>query len=579
MRATRSTWCNLQALGEPPPALEQATGGLSPPVAQLLHNRGIDARKAPTFLAPQRGQTHDPFLLRDMDAAIERLLRARKDRELVALFGDLDVDGIAAVAVLAHACEMAGITSDSSFLTGASRGTNLDGQTLKDLAARGVHLVVTADCGISDAGGASAARENGLDLIITDHHRPPECLPEAHAIVNPRQPDCSYPNKNLAGVGVAYKTAQALLSAVGANAGSDRVLLDLVAVGTIADMVPLLDENRLLVWNGMRILNQTNRPGLQALVARSGLHLGSLTSTDVSYRLCPRLNAAGQDDRGSLGYDVLMTRDGEAADLLAHRLQEKHVGRQVLTQRALDAVHSQLDIDGLAQSQRLIVARIEPWALSVMGLLTGKLVEEFGRPAVVLSEVGDEVRGSGRGTPAFDVLAALRANARLLNRFGGHEMAAGFTVDPVRVEPLIESLQRRAEQLLSEEDVQPVLRIDAEVSARDLTWSLYEELQVLEPFGAGNPLPVFLCRRLNLYEFRGVGNHHLRLVVGKGSHRLPAMLFRGGDLIRHLRRNMEMDVVFSLEANDWDGRRTLQLSVKDLMFEPAYGYDLNTGLA
>jgi single-stranded-DNA-specific exonuclease len=274
-----------------------------------------------------------------------------------------------------------------------------------------------------------------------------------------------------------------------------------------------------------------------------------------------------------------MTRDGEAADLLAHRLQEKHVARQVLTQQALDAVHNQLDAGGLAQSQRLIVARIEPWASSVMGLLAGKLVEEFGRPAVVLLAVGDEVRGSGRGTSAFDMLAALRAHARLLSRFGGHEMAAGFTVEPVRVEPLIESLQRRAEHLLSEGDVQPVLRIDAEVSARALTWSLYEELQVLEPFGAGNPLPVFLCRRLNLYEFRGVGNHHLRLVVGKGSHRLPAMLFRGGDLTRHLRRNMEMDVVFSLEANDWDGRRTLQLSVKDLMFEPAYGYDLDTGQA
>ncbi|MGH2343609.1 MAG: single-stranded-DNA-specific exonuclease RecJ, partial [Chloroflexota bacterium] len=345
MRATRSTWLNLQTLGEPTPELVRATRNLSPVVAQVLHNRGIDARQAPTFLAPEQARGHDPFLLLGMKAAVERLFKARRNQELVALYGDLDVDGIAAVAVLANACELVGIKAYPYFLNGTSRGCDLDGSTLRDLAARGARVVVTADCGISSVGAAPAAKDCGLDLIVTDHHLPPERLPDALAVIDPRQPGCPYPNKDLAGVGVAFKLARALLSAVGARAGCARTLLDLVAIGTIADMVPLIDENRLLVWQGMRVLNTTTRPGLQALIARGGLRMGSITSTDVSYRLCPRLNAAGQDDHGSLGYDILMTQDGEAADLLAHRLQEKHAARQSLAQQVLDTVHQQLAID------------------------------------------------------------------------------------------------------------------------------------------------------------------------------------------------------------------------------------------
>ncbi|MGH2344343.1 MAG: DHHA1 domain-containing protein, partial [Chloroflexota bacterium] len=230
-----------------------------------------------------------------------------------------------------------------------------------------------------------------------------------------------------------------------------------------------------------------------------------------------------------------------------------------------------------SRSARLTVTCIEPWASSVMGLLAGKLVEEFGRPVIVVLAAGGEVRGSGRGTAGFDMLEALRVNADLLNRYGGHEMAAGFTVDPARLARFTERLRARADHLLSEDEVRPMLRIDAEVSSRDLTWSLYDELRLLEPFGAGNPLPTFLCRHMRLHEFRDVGNNHLRLVVGKGSLRLPAMLFRGGNLTRHLRRNMEMDLVFNLEVNDWEGCRTLQLNVKDVLFEPAFGSDLDSG--
>ncbi len=570
MQATRSTWLNLQQESEPAPQLERATTSLSPLVTQILHNRGISADDLPAFLSPYRSYGYDPMLLRGMGAAVHRLLEARQRGELLAIYGDFDVDGITSTAVLVQACTMAGLRAMPYIPHRQSEGSGLHRVALEGLAAQGVRLVVTADCGITSASEVGDVEGVGIDVIVTDHHSPPNVLPPALAIVDPLQPGCPYPNKDLSGVGVAYKLAQALLRAVDVPADRERSLLDLVAIGTIADMVPLLGENRVLVWHGMRVLNDTQRLGLQALIARSGLRPGTISSTDVGYRLCPRLNAAGRLDHASLGYDLIMAESYGTADLLAQRLEEKNTERQVLTQQALAAVREALARQPRADCCRMLVVHIEPWASGVMGLLAGKLVEEFGKPVVVLHTTGDEVRGSVRGTRAFGMLDALRANADLLDRYGGHELAAGFSTRPELVPLLTERLRARAANALVDADVLPTLHIDAVVPARQLTWQLYDQLQAIEPCGVGNPLPLFLCRRLRLFEYRRVGNNHLRLTVGRGSQRLSAIVFRRGDLAQYLRRNIDIDLVFSLEANDWNGYRSLQMRVRDMSFEPAH---------
>ena len=569
VQATRSVWLNMQAESEPAPQLERASTSLSPLVTQIIHNRGLGADEVQRFLRPDLEFGGDPFLLRGMRAAVDRILAAQRSGESVAVYGDFDVDGVTSTAVLVQALTMLGIKVVGYIPHRQQEGPGINLVALGTLAEQGVKLVVTVDCGITAVDEVAAAMARGIDVVVTDHHIPAEVLPSAVAVIDPRQPDCRYPFKDLAGVGVAFKLAQALLrTAVRQPRPLERQLLDLVAIGTIADMVPLRDENRALLWHGMRVLNETPRPGLQALIARSGLRMGVITSTEVGYRICPRLNAAGRLDHASLGYDVLMATSYEDADAFAQRLEEKNSERQQLTLQAMAAAHEALASQPHAAEDRLLLVPMEPWAAGVMGLLAGKLVEETGKPVVVLQAAGQEVRGSARGTPAFDMLEALRANAEWLDRFGGHQLAAGFTTSADKLPALSERLRLRAASTLAAADVQPTLQIDAEVVPKQLTWQLYDQLQALEPCGVGNALPLFLCRHLRVLDFKRVGNNHLRLLVGRGNSRLTAIIFRRGDLAQYLRRHMTVDLVFNLEANEWNGYRSLQLRVRDMSFDP-----------
>ena len=569
VQATRSVWLNMQAVSEPAPQLERASTSLSPLVTQIIHNRGIGAEELQRFLRPDLEFGADPFLLTGMRAAVDRILAARSSGESVAVYGDFDVDGVTSTAVLVQAIAQLGIKVVGYIPHRQQEGPGINLGALGALAEQGVTLVVTVDCGITAVDEVAEAMTRGIDVVVTDHHIPSEVLPPAVAVVDPRQPGCRYPFKDLAGVGVAFKLAQALLrTAERQSRPLERQLLDLVAIGTIADMVPLRDENRSLLWHGMRVLNETARPGLQALIARSGLRMGTITSTEVGYRICPRLNAAGRLDHASLGYDVLMASSYEDADAFAQRLEEKNSERQQLTLQAMSAAHEALASQPNAAEDRLLLVPMEPWAAGVMGLLAGKLVEETGKPVVVLQAAGQEVRGSARGTPAFDMLEALRANAEWLDRFGGHQLAAGFTTSADKLPALSDGLRLRAASTLAAADVQPTLQIDAEVVPKQLTWQLYDQLQALEPCGVGNALPLFLCRHLRVLDFKRVGNNHLRLLVGRGNSRLTAIVFRRGDLAQYLRRHMTVDLVFNLEANEWNGYRSLQLRVRDMSFDP-----------
>lgn len=579
VQATRAVWVNLQRSSEPAAQLDRAATALSPLVTQIVHNRGIAAEALGAFLRPPYDPDASPLTMLGMRAALDRLLLARERRETVAVYGDFDVDGITGTAVLVEALSASGVAALPYIPHRQSEGSGLHEEAVASLAAQGVRLIVTVDCGITNAVEVNQVMRSGLDVIVTDHHSPPDILPRAVAIVDPRQPGCPYPFKELAGVGVAFRLAQVLLRATrGDHLQLEQRLLDLVAIGTIADMVALRGENRALVWFGLRALNDTERPGLQALIARSGLRMGAITSTDVGFRICPRLNAAGRLDHASLGYELLRAASYEHADSLAQRLEEKNTERQQLTKQALADAHARLAAQPDIARRRLLVLEVDAWAAGVLGLLAGKLVEETGKPVVVLQRQDGEVRGSARGTPAFSMLDALRTCEELLDRYGGHQLAAGFTTAPDRLPALIARLQQHAAASLVEGDVRPVLEIDAEVTSQQITWSLYDQLQALEPCGVGNPLPLFLCRRVRLGDVRTVGNNHLRLSIGKGNQRLTALVFRRGDLAPYLRRNMDADLVFHLEANDWNGYRTLQLRVRDMQFEPAYNPSLNLDL-
>jgi len=577
VQATRAVWLNLQQVNKPVPKMERSQSSLSPLLSQILHNRGIQPEDQATYLHPEMHDLASPMNLTGMREAVARLQSARKNAELVAVLGDSDVDGITATAVLVQAFTAAGLRVIPC-IPSRLEGAGLSQRSLKDLQMQGAQVIVTVDCGMASTAEIAEAVADGLDVIVTDHHKPLLELPPALAIVNPHLEDVCSPCKDLAGVGVAFRLAQALLRATRRDAiQREYELLDLVLIGTIGDMAPLVGENRILASHGLRVLNETRRVGLQALVSSSGLSLGSISATDVGIRLCPRLNVAGRNGNAALGYDLLVSTSAEAARTVVQKLEEMTVERQHRTQQALIMLHEQLGAQPSAPENHLLVLRVDAWAADIMGLLAGKIVEEFAKPVVVLLEANGEVRGSARGVPGFDILEALQAHADLLRRFGGHQLAAGFTADSQHAEALVTALRQRVATLLSAKEALPTLQFDAELSPGQITWRLLDQLQALEPCGIGNPSPLFLCRRLRVLEFRIGGNNHLRLSVGKGGQRLEAFVFRRGDLARFMHRHMDVDLIFSLETNEWNDVSNLQLRVRDMAFEPNYSLGLDSG--
>ena len=494
MQATRSVWLNLQAGNDPKLDLDWGGVELSPLVIQILHNRGISAGRLMQFLGPDRGPVYDPRRLRGMQQAVNRVLRAREQEETVAVYGDSDVDGITGAVLLVQALGMLGIKTVHYVPNRQTEPAGVNREALQWLAQSDATLVITVDCGITSEAALREGQERGLDFVVTDHHAPPAVLPNVDAIIDPLQAGCKYPCKDLAGVGVAFKLAQCLLRAAGFPEECMQSFMDLVALGTIADMVPLVGENRALVWWGLSVLNHSSRPGLQVLIARSGLHAGSITAADVGYKLCPRLNAAGRIGNDSAAYALLTARSYEEAESYATILEQRNRERQHLTQEAYEACHEELRRSPVGAADWIVVAHIEPSASAVAGVLAGKLVEEYGLPAMVVQVCGDTIRGSLRGTTSFPILDALRSTSDLLSHYGGHQQAAGFVTEPEHLAEVTRRIRDFAASLPGAGSAFPQLRIDAELSPYDVGWQLHDQLQVLEPFGVGNPTPLFLCR-------------------------------------------------------------------------------------
>lgn len=551
-----------------PGAIDLAAGlpDLHPLLPSLLHERGISSVVAArNFLACSWAEDN-PFALAGMAEAVTRLRRALRLGETIAVYGDYDADGVTAAALLRQTLEALGGRVICYLPHREREGYGVHEAALLSLAERGARVVVTVDCGIRAGVELAAAGRRGLDVIVTDHHALPQDLPEAVAVINPRRPDCAYGFQDLAGVGLAYKLAQALLRVERQVAGAERLeeaeLLDLVAIGTVADVVPLTGENRALVARGLAVLRRGRRPGVRALLQQMGTAADELTERDIAFGLGPRLNAAGRMDDADLALDLLGAADLLAATSPAQELEARNRARRAALDLALAEAEARL---GAPPLPPLLVEAAEALPLGVMGLVAGRLTERHYRPSLAIRLEGDLARGSGRSIPEFDLIAALDALAPLFHRHGGHARAVGFTLDRARLPELVEGLTLRAAEQLDGLDLRPQLRLSAQLALKDLDWGLAAALQGLEPFGEGNPKPLFWLPDVPLRQTRAVGDgRHLKMVLDTGAGREPVEAIAFGRGAEPLRAGQRVDLVGNLEISEWQGRRRLEIKVADL---------------
>jgi single-stranded-DNA-specific exonuclease len=530
-----------------------------PLLAQLLYNRGVKPEEIDPFLASDRRLEGNPFLLPDVSQAVSRIYKALLAREKIVIYGDFDVDGVTATVVLVEGLSRLGGEVTVYLPDRFSEGHGLKVSALEKLAAQGVGLVITVDCGVTDVAEVERARQLGMDMIVTDHHVPLERLPRAVAVVDPKRKDSRYPHPDLAGAGVAYKLLQALFHRNN-NEEWLSTLLDLVALATITDLSPMVGENRYLVKEGLRQLNNSSRVGIQEMAKLTGLRLGEVVSEDIAWVLGPRLNAAGRMNNASTSYQVLTTRSSEEARLLAVELEENNVQRQKLSQEGLSRAREKL---AGKTHLPLLMEGDESYSVGIIGLVAGKLVDEFYKPAVVVS-IGPELcRGSCRSIPEFNIVSALEKCSDLVTAFGGHPLAAGFSVPREKMTPLEHRLVQLATEQLSHVDLRPELKIDAEIPLDDLAGDTFNSIQGLGPFGRGNPQPTFLTRQVEVMECRAFG--------GRGEW-LGLKLRQGGATWRAVdfesRRKREevpsrIDIVYKLEKSRWNGEQVLSLNLLD----------------
>ena len=545
--------------------------GVSPIVAALLIARGHqDVESAQAFLKPSLDQLHDPFLMRGMTDAVKRLLHAIDNQEPILIYGDYDVDGTTGTAVLLRALRMLGATAGYHVPHRFTEGYGIRQDALEKAFSEGYKLVVSVDCGITAHEPLHWARAKGLDIIVTDHHLPDadEGAPPALAVLNPNQHGCDYPDKNLAGVGVAFKLIHALFRERGREAQVPG-FLKMVAIGTVADVAKLVGENRAIVALGLSDLPRAVNPGLRALIEIAGCGEDSeMTAYDLGFRIGPRINAAGRMDAARAVVELFDAKSKEEARHLAEHLdtrnRERKEAQREIFNRAVEEFESGAERD--SQTHAAVIAG-DGWHRGVIGLAASKIAERLNRPCVVISLDGDIGHGSARSIEAYHLFDGLTACRDLLEKFGGHSHAAGLSIRRGQIPEFRRRLNEHAASCLTEQDLVPTLNIDAEVQPRELSFQLSQELGALEPFGAGNPRPVLVTRALRvLSEPQTIKEQHLKLrVAGEDNRPFEAIWWRGVEETEHVpHANQRIDLAYELEVNRWNGEVRLQLNVRDL---------------
>jgi len=545
-----------------PPEAIQELSGYPPILRQILYNRGYTTHAlAQAFLEAQPPEDAKADRLLNMPAAADRIKYAIRHGERIVVYGDYDADGVTATALLGMALRQLGAQVYEYIPNRFDEGYGLNLEAMRSLYEAGTKLIITVDCGIRSVEEADPARFSGMDLIITDHHLPLETIPPAYAVINPKLPGDNYPEKNLAGVGLAYKLAEALFSTL-EHPGDLLDYLDLVALGTVADLVPLTGENRSLVRGGLGYIRQPHRQGIMALIGVSGLTASRINTGDISFALAPRLNAAGRLDSALASLQLLTSPDPKTTGQLAQWLEIQNRERQKIMREIQTNAEKQIIVDEVVP---LILFAADPsYNAGVVGLAASRLTEQYYRPAIIAS-VGDEfTRGSCRSIPEFHITQALDQCRDLLEHHGGHAAAAGFTVRNELLPSLIERLREIARQQLEEKDLRPRISAEADVPLSELKPDLLKYLDWLQPTGMGNPAPIFMSSGLRVVRQKTVGTDgsHLKMAVTDGKITYDAIAFRQGHWFAQL--PPQIDLMYTYELNEFNGQLTLQLNVRDI---------------
>lgn len=533
-------------------------------LAKILVNRGITTEKnIKEFLNPTRKDFYNPYLMPDMEKAVERILKAIEDKEKVLIYGDYDVDGITSVTVLKSFLEERGLNVDEYIPNRLDEGYGLNKPAVEKIANEKYTLMITVDCGISAIEEVKYANDLGLEIIITDHHEPGERLPEAIAIVDAKRKDNKYPFRNLAGVGVVFKLIQAISEKIGLEEKEYLKYLDIVCIGTISDIVPLVDENRVIVKLGLKLVEQTRNIGLKTILQLSGYQ--KIDSTTISFGIAPRINACGRMGHQEEALKLFLSTNKEEVTQLAEKLNEYNRQRQEKEKQIFSEALEKIKKKSINED-RIMVIDGENWHHGVIGIVASKITEMYFKPSILLCFEGNEGKGSGRSIPGFDLHEALTRCDESLEKFGGHSMAIGLSVKKDKLEDLRKKLDDIAKEKQIDKIV-PILKIDAQVELKDINMQIVESLKQLEPFGEENKVPLFVFKNLKIDSIRALSEgKHIKLTLKQGNQNLiNAMGFNLGELTNDYRIGDKVDVVGSLEINKFNGEESIQILLKDMM--------------
>ncbi|MBQ4515986.1 MAG: single-stranded-DNA-specific exonuclease RecJ [Clostridia bacterium] len=539
---------------------------LPPILATVLLNRGIEDVKE--YLLPDTEKLLDPFIMKGMEQATERILQAIKNGEHITVYGDYDVDGITSTAALVKFLSSHKAVVDYYIPDRLEEGYGMNRDAIDRIAARGTRLMITVDCGITAVAEIEYATSCGMEVIVTDHHECKESLPDALCILNPKQADCPYPFKKLAGVGVVFKLLQALTLKMKYHMKEllDEYL-DLVAIGTVADVMPLLGENRIIVKKGLELMKYTTNKGICALIEQSGIDASAVTAGTIGFVLAPRINAAGRMGDPKCAVDMLLAQDEKSARDYAQMLDEENRERQANEQQIMEQALEILQNDKSMQDDYVLILDHEEWHHGIIGIVASKISERTGKPCVLISTTDENGKGSGRSIKGFNLFKALEYCAESLTKFGGHELAAGLSVKTDKIKEFRKKINEYAKELLTQEDFIPKIYIDSELPIEYINMNTAEKLAVLEPYGMGNASPIFFARGLEIANIRVLSEgKHIKLSLNRAGCAIDAVGFGMGAYADEIKVHDKIDILFQLDINVFRGERQVQAILKDMRF-------------
>jgi len=536
-------------------------------IARILINRGIETpEQVERFFNPSNTHLHDPFLMRDMEPAVERIVKALGRRERIAIYGDYDVDGITAASMLYLFLKDLGGDVVPYIPNRQNEGYGISETGILELGKGGAGLIVSVDCGITSIAEARIARSHGIDLIISDHHEPGDLLPEALAVCDPKREGCEYPFKELSGVGVAYKIAQGIVQRLNLETEYTEKYMDLVALGSAADIVPLVDENRVFVKLGLEKINNQPEVGLASLIETAGIKAGKIEVGDIVFGIAPRINAVGRLGSALRAVKLLTTRDRAFSREVAGVLEDENRRRKDIDNTTLEEAVAEIGRTMDPFDARSIVLSREGWHPGVIGIVASRLIERYYRPTVMITIENGQGKGSARAIAKFDIYQALKACSDLLLQFGGHKYAAGLTIAAENIPAFKKRFEHVCREMIPEEDLVPKIKIESEISLDEITGEVVGSLKRFAPFGPKNNRPNFFSRGLEVLDVpRIVGSNHLKFRAGQGGVSFDAIGFNLGQQISRLSNGSRtIEMVYAVEENEYNGRKSVQLRIKDL---------------